>query len=171
MWSKGLTSLFCVWISWYLSTIYWRSIDHKHECFSSEFSVLFHWSISSFQLSCSVVSDSWRPNGLQHARLPCPSPSPGVYSNSCPLSWRCHPTISSSVVTSFLPSIFPSIRVFSNESVLCIRWPKHWNFSFSSNPSNEYSGPISFWMDWLDLLACRISTWTEQMYGLHYPCT
>ena len=51
-----------------------------------------------------------------------------------------------------LPSIFPSIRVFSNESVLCIRWPKFWNFSFSISPSNEYSGLISFRMDWLDLL-------------------
>ena len=50
------------------------------------------------------------------------------------------------------PSIFPSIRVFSNESILCIRWPKYWSFSFSISPSNEYSGPISFRMDWLDLL-------------------
>ena len=54
-----------------------------------------------------------------------------------------------------LPSIFPSTRVFSNESVLCIRWPKDWSFSFSITPSNEYSGPISFMMDWLDLLAVQ----------------
>ena len=54
-----------------------------------------------------------------------------------------------------LPSIFPSIRVFSNESVLCIRWPKYWRFSFSISPSNEYSGLISFRMDWLDLLAAQ----------------
>ena len=53
------------------------------------------------------------------------------------------------------PSVFPSIRVFSNESVLCIRWPKYWNFSFSISPSNEYSGPISFRMNWLDLLAVQ----------------
>ena len=53
------------------------------------------------------------------------------------------------------PSVFPSIRVFSNESVLCIRWPKYWSFSFSISPSNEYSGPISFRMDWLDLLAVQ----------------
>ena len=53
------------------------------------------------------------------------------------------------------PSIFPSIRVFSNESVLRIRWPKYWSFSFSISPSNEYSGPISFRMDWLDLLAVQ----------------
>ena len=54
-----------------------------------------------------------------------------------------------------LPSIFPSIRVFSDESVLCIRWPKYWNFSFSLSPSNEYSGMISFRMDWLDLVIPR----------------
>ena len=60
----------------------------------------------------------------------------------------CHPLL-------LLPSIFPCIRVFSNESVLHIRWPKHWNFSFSISPSNEYSGLISFTMDWLDLLAVQ----------------
>ena len=54
-----------------------------------------------------------------------------------------------------LPSIYPSIRIFSNESVLCIRWPKHWSFSFSISPSNEYSGLISFRMSWLDLLAVQ----------------
>ena len=54
-----------------------------------------------------------------------------------------------------LPSIFPSVRVFSNESVLCIRWPKHWSFSFSISPSSEYSGLISFRIDWLDLLAVQ----------------
>ena len=82
------------------------------------------------------------PHALQHARLPCPSPTPRRYSNSCPLSWWYHPTISSSV-------IFPSIRVFSNESVLCIMWPKYWSFSIS--PSSEYSGLISFRIDWFDL--------------------
>ena len=60
----------------------------------------------------------------------------------------CHPLL-------LLPSIFPSIKVFSNESVLCIRWPKHWSFSFSISPSNEYSGLISFRMDWLYLLAVQ----------------
>ena len=102
------------------------------------------------------MSNSLQSHGLQHARLPCPSPNPGVYSNSCPLSqWR-HPTISSSfILFSSCLQIFPSIRVFSNESVLCISWPKYWSFSFNISPSNEHSGLTSFRMDWLDLLAVQ----------------
>ena len=75
--------------------------------------------------------------------------------NSCPLSQWCHPTISSSVIpfSSRLPSIFPSIRVFSNESALLFRWPKYWSFSFSISPPNEHQGLISFRMDQFDLLA------------------
>ena len=102
------------------------------------------------QFSSSVVSNSLWPHGLQHSRPPCPSPTPRVYSNPCPLSWwcLCHPL--------FLPpSVFPSIRVFSNESALRIRWPKYWRFSFSISPFNEYSGLISFRMDWLYLLAVQ----------------
>ena len=144
------------------------------------------------------MSDSLWPYGLQHTRPPCPSPTHGVYSNSCPLSRWCHPTISSSVVPFssrrlqsfpasrsflFLTLIFtlfyftvlywfchtltwirhrctwvpnpepPSLKVFSNESVLHIRWPKYWSFSFNIRLSNEHPGLISFRMDWLDLLA------------------
>ena len=116
----------------------------------------FLWQFSSVQISFSVVSDSLGPHGLQHARLPCPSTTPGACSNSCPLSWWCHPTnliLCHSLL--LLPSIFPSIRVFSSESVLRIKWPKIWSFSFSISPSNEHSGPISFRMDWLDLLAVQ----------------
>ena len=65
---------------------------------------------------------------------------------------------------SLLPSIFPSIRVFSSESILCIRWPEYWSFSFSISPSNEYSGLISFKMDWLDLLAVQ---WTLKTLQHH----
>ena len=97
--------------------------------------------VCSVQFSHSVVFDSLWPLGLQHARLPCPSPAPGACSNSCPSSQWCHPTIWSSVVPF---SIFPSIRGFPKESVLCIRWPKHWSFSFSVSPSNEYSGDLVF---------------------------
>ena len=87
------------------------------------------------QFSRSVVSDSLWPHELQHARPPCLSPTPRVYSNSCPLSRWCHPTISSSRPLLLLPSVFPSIRVFSSESVLRIRWPKYRSFSFSISPS------------------------------------
>ena len=109
----------------------------------------------SVQFSYSVVFDSLRPQGLPHARPPCPSPTPRVYSNSSielvmPSNHLilCHPLL-------IMPSIFPSIRVFSNETVLRIRWPKYWSFSFSISPCNEYSGLISYRMDWLDLLAVQ----------------
>ena len=99
------------------------------------------------------MSNYLRTQGLQHARLPCPSPTPGVWSNSWPWSQWCHPIISSSSL--LLPSVFPSIRIFSNESVLHIRWPKFWSFSFSISPSKEYSGLIFFKIDWFDLLAVQ----------------
>ena len=111
---------------------------------------------SSVQFSRSVMSDSLRPQELQHARPPCPSPTPRVYSNLCPSSRWCHPAISSSVVPfSSCPSTPPSIRVLSNESTPCMRWPKYWSFSFSISPFNEHPGLISFRMDWLDLLAIQ----------------
>ena len=112
--------------------------------------------VSLLWFSRSAMSNSLRPHGLQRARLPCPSPSPWVCSNSCPSSQWCHPTISSSVPPLFLlPSVFPSIRVFSSELALCIRWPKYWSFSFSISPSNEYSELISFRMGCFDLLAVK----------------
>ena len=120
------------------------------------FSLVFYFihSISLIQFSCSFVLDSSGPLGLQHARLPCPSLTPRACSNSCPSVMPsnylilCRPFI-------LLPSIFPSIRVFSIKSVLHIRWSKYWHFSFSISPSNECSGLISFRMYWLDLLAVQ----------------
>ena len=128
-------------------------------------------------LSRSVVSDSLWPHVLQHARLPCPSPTPGAYSNSCPSlpehtqthvhhSWSLLKlmSIESVMPSNYLilccplllpPSIFPSIRVFSNEPALRIKWPKYCSFSFNIRSSNEYSGLISFRMDWLELLAVQ----------------
>ena len=101
------------------------------------------------------MPDSLWPHGLQHASLPCPSPTPRVYSNSCPLSQWCHPTISSCRPLLLPPSVFPSISVFPNESVLRIRWPKYWSFTFSISPSNEHPGLIPFRTDWSDLLAVQ----------------
>ena len=115
---------------------------------------------SSVQFSHSVVSDSLRLHESQHARPPCPSPTPGVYSNSCPSSWWCHPAISSSVVPfsscpQFLPASGPFLR---------IRWPKYWSFSFSISPSNEHPVLISFRMDWLDLLAVQGTPMTPSLW-------
>ena len=103
------------------------------------------------------MSNSLRPHGLQHARLPCPSPTPGVYSDSSiklvmPSNHLilCRPLL-------LLPSIFPSIRIFSNEPALRIRWPKYWSFSFSFSiiPSKEYSELIYFRINWFNLLAVQ----------------
>ena len=102
------------------------------------------------------MCDSLWLHGLQHARLPCPPLSPGVCSNSCPLSWWCYLTILFSATPFFLlPSIFSSFGAFSNESGLYIRWPKYWSFSFNISPSNEYSGLTSFRIDWFDFLAVQ----------------
>ena len=118
----------------------------------------FQWKdIQIIQFSHSVVSDSLWPRGLQHARLPCPSPTLGTYSiklmsieSVMPSNHfiLCRPLL-------LLPSVFPGIRVFSNASVLRIRSPKDWSFSFNISPFNEYSGLNSFRMYWLDLLAVQ----------------
>ena len=111
------------------------------------------------QFTRSVVSDSLPPHELQHARPPCPSPTPGVHSEFTQTQ-SIESVMPSSRLTLcrpffFLPPIPPSIRVFSNESTLCMRWPKYWSFSFSIIPSKEIPGLISFRMDWLDLLAVQ----------------
>ena len=133
----------CTWI--YLETLFitaraWKQLS----------SVQFR----SVTQSCPTLCN---PMDLQHARPPGPSPTPGVYSNSCPLSWWCHPTISSSVVpfSSCLQSFptsesFPMSQFFASSGRI-----KYWSFSFSISPSSEYSGLISFRMDWLDLCAVQ----------------
>ena len=100
--------------------------------------------------------NSLRPCGLQHTRLPCPSPTPRACSDSCPSSWWCHPPISSSVIpfSSCLQS-FRALGSFSMSQFFASGGPKYWSFSFSISPSSEYSGQISFRMDWLDLLAVQ----------------
>ena len=115
--------------------------------------ILWYKTFSSVQFSCSVMSDSVTPWTAAHqaslsitnsrSLLTLMSVESVMPSDHLIL---CRPLL-------LPPSIFPSIRVFSNESVLHIKWPKYWLFSFNISPSSEYSGQISFWMDWLDLLA------------------
>ena len=113
---------------------------------------------SSVQSLSPVVSDSLQPHGLQHPRPPCPSPTPGVYSNSCPLSLWCHPTISSSVVHfSSCPQSFPISGSFQMSQLFASGGQSIWSFSFKISPSNEHSGLICFRMDWLALLAVQES--------------
>ena len=120
----------------------------------TEFFSITGWSL---RLSHSAMSNYLWPHELQHARPSCTSPNPRAYSNSCLSNRWCHPTISSSVTPlSSCLQFFPSIRVFSNESILRIRWPTYWSFIFSIISSNEYSGLISFRFDWLDLLAVQV---------------
>ena len=94
-----------------------------------------------------------QPHGLQHARLPCPSLSVKGYSNSCSLSVMPSYHLILHCPLFLLPSVFPSFGVFSTELSLCIRSPKYWSFSFRICYSNEYSGFISFRVDWFYLLA------------------
>ena len=94
-----------------------------------------------------VVSTSLWPCRLYHTRLLCPPLSLAVCSNSCPLNWWCYLLLP----LLLLPSIFPRIRVFSNELALCTRWPKYWSFISSISPFNESLGWISFRIDWFDL--------------------
>ena len=115
------------------------------------FTTFLSFQFSSVAQSCPTLCDPMNrstPSLPVHHQLPSPKPMSielVMPSNHLIL---CHPLL-------FLPSIFPSIRVFSNELALRIRWPKYWSFSFSMNPSNEYSGLSSFRMDWLDLLAVQ----------------
>ena len=112
-------------------------------------------SLNCLQFSRSVMSNFLQTHGMQHARPPCPSPTTIVYPNTSielvmPTNHLilCHPLL-------LMPSIFPSIRVFSNESALHIRWPKYWSFTLNISLSKEHSALISFRMDWLDLLAVQ----------------
>ena len=132
---------------------YW-ALELRAQMWSDPYFWCIIQSLVYYQFSRTVVSDSLRPHESQHTRSPCPSPTAGVHSDSHPSSQWCHPAISSSVVL-FLPPIPPSIRVFSNESTLRMRWPEYWSFSFIIIPCKEIPGLISFIMDWLDLLAVQ----------------
>ena len=97
------------------------------------------------------MSEFLQPHELEHTRLPCPSLSPSLFKHMSIESVMPSNCLILYYPFLLLPSIFPSIRVFSNASALPIRWPKYWSFSFSISLSNEYSGLISFRMDWFDL--------------------
>ena len=128
-WLSNITLYICMYT--FSSFIFWWALRLFP---SKNYFLNGGWVAHSVQFSSvhSVVSDFLWPHESQHARPPCPSPTPRIYSNSCPLSRWCHPAISSSVVPfSLLPPIPPSIRVFSNESALRMRWPKYWSFSLS----------------------------------------
>ena len=144
-WEISTLVLFVIWLKTVLNS-----------CGLSACSSFIHLLISSSLLLFGLLScvPTLHSHGLRHARLPCPLLSPRVCSNSCPLNRWCHPTISSCCLL-FLPSVFSSIRVFSNESALLITWPKYWNFSFSISPSEAYSEFVSFRIDWFDLLAVQ----------------
>ena len=115
-----------------------------------------HFRFSSVQFSCSVKSDSVGPRGPQHARPPCPSPTPGAYSNSCPLSQWCHPTILSSDVPFSSPlQSFPASGSFQMSQLFASGGGSIEVSASTSVLPNEYSGLISFRMDWLDLLAVQ----------------
>ena len=127
-------------------------IEYPHQLFISKrwFGNNFVVIVQSLSLSSSL-----QPSGPQQTKLPCPSLFPWVCSNSCLWIQWCHSTISSSVSPPPPALSLFNIRVFSNELALQIRWPKCWSFSISA--SNEYSGLISFKVDWFDLLTVRDS--------------
>ena len=121
-----------------------QRIGHNWTTFTFTYIIFSKRGFSSVQFSRSVMSDSLQPHESQHARPPCPSPAPGVHSDSGPSSEWCHPAISSSVIPfSSCPQSLPA-SIFSNESTLHMRWPKYWSFSFSIIPSKEIPGLISF---------------------------
>ena len=158
LWAKPLFHMILL-IYFYASTLFFKFYENIN--------------LSSAQFSCSVVCDSLRSHGLQHTRLPCSPPTPRGFTDSCPLSRWCHPTISSSVVPFFSRlQTFPE-QVFSNESVLRIRWPNYWSFSFSISLSMNSQDwfPLE-WTHWISLQSkglwrvfSNITVQKQQLFG------
>ena len=141
----SLTSYFSFW---HLSPpdISLSLLESKYQEGKGFICIAYYITNQPLLFNCQVVSDFLRPHGLQHTRLPCPSPSPRVCSNSCPLNWR-HP---------LLPPPPPAFYFSQHQDLFqWVRWPMYWSISFSISPSSEYSGLISFRIDWFDLLAVQ----------------
>ena len=153
-------------LDFHFKTLPVRKIRGRENAWATSYKT--RWLLSAYlpvfnfsQFTCSVMSNSLRPHESQHARPPCPSSTAGVHSDSCPSSQWCHPAISSSVIPfSSCPHSLPASES-SPMSQLCMKWPKYWSFSFTisftifGRNSKEHPGPISFRMDWLDLLAVQ----------------
>ena len=147
------------WICRLLWVVHFGNIDSSNLRTDCIFPLYHLWFISSafyifgalasllFFFHCPVMSDSMQSHGLQHIRLSCPSLSPKVCPSSCTLHRWCHPAMSSSDLL-LLPSNFQISGIFSNESAVCIRWPKYRSLSLRISSSNEYSGLISLKIDW-----------------------
>ena len=155
--SVYLISTYLCDILWYMSQIKATTLKRNiaRLPLALGIGVIFFCYFSSVQFSHSVVSNSLRPHELQHARPPCPSPTPGVHPDSHPSSQWCHPAISSSVVPFSLCPQFISASVVSRVNSR-MRWPNYWSFSFSIIPSKEHQGLISFRVDWLDSLQSMV---------------
>ena len=151
----GYVNELCIYLRLCLSSSQFHLRLRTNKGSINQYVLLIHCSpnLCQVQFSRSVVSDSLQPHESQHARPPCPSPTPGVHSDSCPSGhWR-HLAISSSVIHfSSCPQSLPASESFST---LRMRWQKYWNFSFSIIPFKEIPGLISFRMGWLDLLAVQ----------------
>ena len=125
---------------------------------SYQYSCIIYWVLCCCCCPVSKLCLTLWSYGLQHVSFPCLSLSPGICSNSWPLCRWCHPTISSSVTLfSSCPQSFPQSGSFPMSCLFCIRWPEYWRLSFNISPSNQYSGLISFRIDWFDLLAFQVS--------------
>jgi len=134
----------------------WNTLPHNQEFPTGEWQPIYRLILFIILLfSHQVMSDSTRPHGLQHSRLPCPSPSPSV--SQVHVRWLSDAIQPSHPLLPVSPSasVFPSIRVFSSESAVRMGWPQYWSFTFSISPSKKCSRLISFKTDWIDLLAVQ----------------
>ena len=145
----------------------WSQLTWECNFCKSKENIWWHVSCDFGTQGCCCSVTHLQPHGLQQARLPCPSPTPGVCSNSCPLSWWCPRTTSTSIAPS--PHAF---NLFQNQRLFQLVCSLHqvakiWSFSFNSSPFNEYSGLISFRIDWLDLFGAVVQGTLKSLLQYH----